>query len=82
MADRTEVGVEDAGRDAAAVGEHPRGHERQRGMGPDAYRFTAVGKKDMAYAALFALVRALIWLKVGELEFQTGGEEYTGIYVM
>jgi hypothetical protein len=29
-----------------------------------------------------ALVRALIWLKVGELEFQTGGEAYTGIYVM
>jgi hypothetical protein len=47
-----------------------------------AFRFSAVGKKDMAYAALFALVRALIWLKAGELEFQVGGEEYTGIFVM
>jgi len=47
-----------------------------------AFRFSAVGKKDMAYAALFALVRALIWLKAGELEFQVGGEEYMRIYVM
>jgi len=47
-----------------------------------AFRFSAVRKKDMADAALFALVRALIWLKARELEFQVGGEEYTGIYVM
>jgi hypothetical protein len=47
-----------------------------------AFRFSVVGKKDMAYAALFALVRALIWLKAGELEFQVSGEEYAGIYVM
>ena len=32
------MGVEDAGRDAAAVGEHPRGKEGQRGVGPDTKR--------------------------------------------
>jgi hypothetical protein len=48
-----------------------------------AFRFSAMGKKDLAYAALFALVRALIWLKAGELEFATGGGgDDTGIYVM
>ena len=47
-----------------------------------AYRFSALGKKDLAYVLLFALVRALIWLKVGELEFAMGGHEETGIYVM
>jgi hypothetical protein len=41
-----------------------------------------VGKKDLAYAALFAVVRALIWLKAGELEFATGGSDDNGIYVM
>jgi len=47
-----------------------------------AFRFSAMGKKDLAYAALFALVRALIWLKAGELEFAMGGGDDTGIYVM
>jgi len=47
-----------------------------------AYRFSATGKKDLAYAALFALVRALIWLKAGELEFAVGGGDESGIYVM
>jgi hypothetical protein len=47
-----------------------------------AFRFSAMGKKDLAYAALFALVRALIWLKAGELEFAKGGDGDTGIYVM
>ena len=47
-----------------------------------ACRFSATGKKDLAYAALFALVRALIWLKAGELEFASGGGNETGIYVM
>jgi len=47
-----------------------------------AFKFSAVGKKDLAYAALYAVVRALIWLKTSELEFQTGSTGYTGIYVM
>ena len=46
----------------------------------NAYRFSAVGKKDLAYAALFALVRALIWLKAGELEFAAAGNDDPGIY--
>jgi hypothetical protein len=47
-----------------------------------AYTFSSSGKKDLAYAAMYAVIRALIWLKTNELEFQTGSSEYTGIYVM
>ena len=39
-----------------------------------AMRFSSGGKKDIAYAMLYAYVRALVWLKMGELEF-SGGED-------
>jgi hypothetical protein len=47
-----------------------------------AFTFSAVGRKDLAYALLYAYVRALIWLKANELGW--GGEEdgESGIYVM
>jgi len=35
--------------------------------------FSSGGKKDLAYAAIFAYVRFLVWLKMGELEFIEGG---------
>ena len=47
----------------------------------NAYRFSATGKKDLAYCCLYAYVRALLWLKAGELEFALGGAEDTGIFV-
>lgn len=47
-----------------------------------AYRFASAQKKDLAYGLLYAVVRALIWLKVGELEFAAGETDYTGIVVM
>lgn len=34
----------------------------------------AAGKKDLAYAAIYAYVRFLIWLKTNEQEFATGGD--------
>lgn len=43
--------------------------------------FSALGKKDLAYACIFAYVRFLIWLKMGELEFSGEGTE-EGCYVM
>ena len=48
----------------------------------NAYRFTSVGRKDLAYALMYAVVRALLWLKASELEFQTGGKDDAQIYVM
>ncbi|MDE2106101.1 MAG: hypothetical protein KGL39_53255, partial [Patescibacteria group bacterium] len=43
-------------------------------------RFSSIGKKDLAYACLYAYVRALIWLKKGELEFQHGDDGEEGCY--
>jgi hypothetical protein len=43
--------------------------------------FSATGKKDLAYACIFAYVRFLIWLRMGELEFSEGSNS-TGYYVM
>jgi hypothetical protein len=42
--------------------------------------FSAVGKKDLAYAGIFAFVRFLIWLKMGEFEFGREQEGEVGIY--
>ena len=47
-----------------------------------AKRFLATGKKDLAYAGIYAYVRALFWLKAGELEFAVGSQEEAGIYSM
>jgi hypothetical protein len=47
-----------------------------------AKRFLATGKKDLAYAGIYAYVRALLWLKAGELEFAVGSQEEAGIYSM
>jgi hypothetical protein len=47
-----------------------------------AFTFSASGRKDLAYALLYAYVRALIWLKNNELDLTAGGGEYTGIYVV
>lgn len=44
--------------------------------GNNAKQYSAKGKKDLAYALLFAYVRFLIWLKMNELDFgnpQEGG---------
>ena len=42
------------------------------------FKFAAMGKKDLAYSQLYAFVRALLWLKQGELEFAvgSGGDSY------
>lgn len=40
------------------------------------------GKKDLAYACIFAWVRFLIWLKLGELEFSAGGASDGSYYAM
>lgn len=42
--------------------------------------FSAIGKKDLAYAGIFAFVRFLIWLKIGEFEFGREAEGEVGIY--
>ena len=42
--------------------------------------FSAIGKKDLAYAGIFAYVRFLIWLKLGEFEFGREEEGEVGIY--
>ncbi len=42
----------------------------------------AAGKKDLAYAGLMAVVRAVLWLKRGELEFSGGGGQDSGFYVL
>ena len=38
-------------------------------------RFSSIGKKDLAYSCLYAYVRALIWLKTGELEFSNAADD-------
>ena len=45
-----------------------------------AKQFSAIGKKDLAYSAIFAYVRFLIWLKLGEFEFGREEEGEVGIY--
>ena len=50
--------------------------------GHSAKQFSAGGKKDLAYACIYAYVRFLVWLKMGELEFAEGNEEESGYYVM
>jgi len=41
--------------------------------GHSAKQFSAVGKKDLAYACIYAYLRFLVWSKLGELEFGEGG---------
>jgi len=50
--------------------------------GHSAKQFSAAGKKDLAYACIYAYVRFLVWLKLGELEFGEGSEDGSGYYVM
>lgn len=45
--------------------------------GNNAKSYSAMGKKDLAYACIYAYIRFLIWLKQNELEF-TGTEEESG----
>lgn len=40
------------------------------------------GKKDLAYAGLMAFIRALLWLKLGELEFAGAPDKAAGFYVL
>ena len=42
------------------------------------YRFSATGKKDLAYSQLYAYIRALLWLQQGMDEFAlaSGGDTY------
>jgi len=42
--------------------------------------FSAIGKKDLAYAGIFAYVRFLIWLKVGDFEHGREEEGEVGIF--
>lgn len=44
--------------------------------------FTAVGKKDLAYACIFAYVRFLLWLKLCEWEFGGQSSGDSGVYIM
>lgn len=44
--------------------------------------FSASGKKDLAYACIFAYVRFLLWLRMCEWEFQGGGGGDSGVYIM
>ena len=46
--------------------------------GHSAKQFSAGGKKDLAYACIYAYVRFLVWLKMGELEFGEGREDEAG----
>jgi len=50
--------------------------------GHSAKQFSAGGKKDLAYACIYAYVRFLVWLKMGELEFEGEGQDGDGYYVM
>lgn len=50
--------------------------------GNSAKQFLAGGKKDLAYARIYACVRFLVWLKLGELEYACGRGEETGYYVI
>jgi len=36
------------------------------------------GEEDLAYACIYAYVRFLVWLKMGELEFEGEGTEESG----
>lgn len=47
-----------------------------------AKQFSAGGKKDLAYACIFAYVRFLVWLRMGGVEWEVGGSEDDGYYVM
>ena len=47
----------------------PKGTKLTGEGGNNAFKFTSTGKKDIAYAMLYAYVRALLWLKGSELEF-------------
>jgi hypothetical protein len=49
--------------------------------GHGAKQFIAAGKKDLAYAAIYAYVRFRVWLKMGELEFAEGANEQPGYFV-
>ena len=42
----------------------------------------AAGKKDLAYACVYAYVRFLLWLKMGELEFMHGDDGEAGVYLV
>jgi hypothetical protein len=42
----------------------------------------AAGKKDLAYACIFAYIRFLYWLKTNELEFSTENQEGSGFYIL
>jgi hypothetical protein len=45
--------------------------------------YRGAGKKDLAYARIYAYVRFLVWLRMGELEFSAEGEDGgQGYYVM
>jgi hypothetical protein len=43
-------------------------------------KFGSLKKKDLAYAAMFAYVRFLVWLKTGEMEYAREGEGEVGFY--
>lgn len=47
-----------------------------------AKRFSSAGKKDLAYSMIFAYIRFLVWLKMGELEFQMQDDDEPGMYVV
>jgi len=40
-----------------------------------AKKFSAAGKKDLAYACIYAYVRFLLWLKMGEFEYEDAEDE-------
>lgn len=42
--------------------------------------FSAIGKKDLGYAGIFAYVRFLIWLKMGDFEFGREQDGEVGIF--
>ena len=46
-----------------------------------ARRFSALGKKDLAYACLYAWVRFMVWLKMNEQEFSGAEDGETGFYL-
>lgn len=48
-----------------------------------AKQFAALGKKDIAYAMIYAYIRFLMWLKLNALELDTESEEGdSGVYFM
>jgi hypothetical protein len=49
--------------------------------GHGALKFSSAKKKDMAYACIYAFVRFLVWLNMGELDY-SDNEETDGYYVM